>query len=68
MTQRVQDEDEDKEPKMPAQASRPAQINVYRAFLALERRGPLSARDAAALEGLRASLLGSGGLPVDEED
>ncbi len=45
----------------------PGRITVYRALLAKQRQGPLSPRDAVALDGLRESLRISGGIPADEE-
>jgi len=50
-----------------AQALRPGQITVYRELLAKQRQGALAPRDAVALDGLRASLLLSGGIPADED-
>ncbi len=50
-----------------ARQLRPGWITVYRELLARQRAGALSTRDAIALDGLRASLLISGGIPTDEE-
>ncbi len=50
-----------------ALALRPGQITVYRELLAKQRQGTLSPRDAVALDGLRESLLLSGGIPDDED-
>jgi len=51
-----------------ALALRPGQITVYRELLAKQRQGALAPRDAVALDGLRESLLLSGGIPDDEDD
>jgi len=65
MEQRLEQQREERDAR--ALALRPGRITVYRALLAKQRQGPLSPRDAVALDGLRESLLISGGIPADEE-